>query len=93
MSLLLLRDSFLIFIVFFSFSLHAETFSSVGTYLFPTNISEEECFDRAKNDAVKKVMEMAGFSVKVIDGDINNFKITNNFDWEIFKVIEEKHNL
>ena len=62
MSLSLLRDSFLIFIVFFSFSLHAETFSSVGTYLFPTNISEEECFDRAKNDAVKKVMEMAGFS-------------------------------
>lgn len=38
------------------------------------------------------LMEMAGFSVKIIDGDINNFKITNNFDWEIFKLIDRKHN-
>ena len=33
------------------------------------------------------LMEIAGFSVKVIGGDFNNFKITNNFDWEIFKMI------
>ena len=38
------------------------------------------------------LMEMAGFSVKVIDGDINNFKITNNLDWEVFKIIEGEHN-
>lgn len=39
------------------------------------------------------LMEIAGFSVKVINGDINNFKITNNLDWEIFKIIIGKHNL
>ena len=38
------------------------------------------------------LMEAAGFSVKVIDGDINNFKITNNFDWEIFKLVDGEHN-
>ena len=39
------------------------------------------------------LMEMAGFSVKVIDGNINNFKITNKLDWKIFKIIIEKQNL
>ena len=39
------------------------------------------------------IMEMAGFSVKVIDGNINNFKITNKLDWKIFKIIIEKQNL
>ena len=62
MSLSLLRDSLLILILFPLFSLNAENFSSTGVYFFPTNISEEECFDRAKNDAIKKVMENAGFA-------------------------------
>ena len=31
----------------------AEVFSSDGTYFFPTNISEKDCYFHAKNNAIK----------------------------------------
>ena len=32
-------------------------------------------------------MEEANFKIKLIEGDHSNFKITNEFDWELAKVI------
>ena len=39
------------------------------------------------------LMEMMGFSVKVINGDVNNIKITNKIDLEIAKTIMENQNI
>ena len=38
------------------------------------------------------LMEMMGFSIKVINGDINNIKITSKMDLEIAKIIMENQN-
>tara|TARA_Y100000741_G_scaffold239607_1_gene183438 strand:+ start:395 stop:1078 length:684 start_codon:yes stop_codon:yes gene_type:complete len=38
------------------------------------------------------LMELMGFSIKVINGDMNNIKITNKVDWEIAKIIMENQN-
>ena len=32
-------------------------------------------------------MEEANFKIKLIEGDQSNFKITNEIDWELAKVI------
>ena len=39
------------------------------------------------------LMEMMGFSIKVINGDINNIKITSKMDLEIAKIIMENQNI
>ena len=31
------------------------------------------------------MMELSGFSIKIIKGDPENFKITNRLDWELAK--------
>ena len=33
------------------------------------------------------LMEEANFKIKLIEGDYSNFKITNEIDWELAKVI------
>ena len=32
------------------------------------------------------IMELSGYSIKIIDGDNENFKITNSLDWEMAKI-------
>jgi 2-C-methyl-D-erythritol 4-phosphate cytidylyltransferase len=32
------------------------------------------------------LMELSGYSIKIINGDSENFKITNKLDWEIAKI-------
>ena len=34
-------------------------------------------------------MEEANFKIKLIEGDYSNFKITNELDWELAKVVVE----
>lgn len=36
------------------------------------------------------IMELAGFSTKIIEGDSSNLKITHALDWELVKLIEGK---
>ena len=36
------------------------------------------------------LMEEANFKIKLIEGDQFNFKITNEIDWELAKVIVEE---
>ena len=45
-----------------NFNSFGETFFSEGTHFFPKNISEEQCFENAKKDAIKNIMNKAGFS-------------------------------
>ena len=33
------------------------------------------------------LMELSGYSIKIINGDAENFKITNKLDWELAKII------
>ena len=33
------------------------------------------------------LMELSGYSIKIINGDTENFKITNKLDWELAKII------
>ncbi len=39
------------------------------------------------------LMELSGFSIKIIFGDDRNFKITNKIDWELAKIITKKNKL
>ena len=39
------------------------------------------------------LMELSGFSIKIICGDDRNFKITNKIDWELAKIITKKNKL
>ena len=39
------------------------------------------------------LMELMGFSIKVISGDINNLKITGKIDLEIAKIIMDNQNI
>ena len=61
MFLSLVRSSCFFSIILISFSLNAEILKSEGSYYLSMNISLEECYERAEKDAVKKVMESAGF--------------------------------
>ena len=36
------------------------------------------------------LMELSGYSIKIINGDAENFKITNKLDWELAKIIVGK---
>ena len=45
-----------------NFNSFGETFFSEGTHFFPKNISEEQCFENAKKDAIKNIMNKAGYS-------------------------------
>ena len=39
------------------------------------------------------LMEEADFKIKLIQGDYSNFKITNEIDWKLAKVIVGENNL
>ena len=85
MFLLLLRDSFLLLIVLIAIPVEAEIFSSDGTYFFPTNISEEDCYFRAKNVAIKGAMEKAGLSYVVSSENLNCSEIKDKNTCEYFQ--------
>jgi len=36
------------------------------------------------------LMELSGYSIKIINGDAENFKITNKLDWELAKIIVDR---
>ena len=57
------KDKFIIiFLLFLNFNSFGEPFFSEGTHFFPKNISEEQCFENAKKDAIKNIMNKAGYS-------------------------------
>ena len=63
MFLLLHKDKFCIFFfLFINIEAFGDVYFSRGSYLFPTNISEEQCYENAKKDAIKNVITKAGFS-------------------------------
>ena len=63
MFLLLHKDKFcIIFFLFINIEVFGDVYFSHGSYLFPTNISEEQCYENAKKDAIKNVITKAGFS-------------------------------
>ena len=37
------------------------------------------------------LMELSGFSIKVIIGDNSNFKVTEKMDWELAKITAKEH--
>ena len=39
------------------------------------------------------LMELSGFSIKIINGDDRNFKITKKIDWGLAKIIARENNL
>ena len=39
------------------------------------------------------LMELSGFSIKIINGDDKNFKITKKIDWELAKIIASENEL
>ena len=47
-------------------------------------------FPRSNITDESMVMELAGFSTKIIEGDPSNLKITLALDWELVKLIEGK---
>ena len=59
MFLLLVRNSIL-FLIFSMNLLNAESYKSSGKYFLTPNISEDECYERAKYNAFKKIMQNAG---------------------------------
>jgi len=63
----------------------AEVFSSNGTYFFPTNISEEDCYFKAQNNAIKAVMEKAGLSYVVSSENLNCSEIKDKNTCEYFQ--------
>jgi len=55
---------------------------------------------RAYNDNINvnvtdesTLMELSGFSIKIINGDDKNFKITKKIDWELAKIIASENKL
>ena len=85
MFLLLLRDSILLLMFLIVIPVKAEIFSSNGTYFFPTNISEEDCYFKAQNNAIKAVMEKAGLSYVVSSENLNCSEIKDKNTCEYFK--------
>ena len=55
---------------------------------------------KAFNDNVKEnvtdestLMELSGFSIKIINGDDKNFKVTKKMDWDLAKIIAKENKL
>ena len=55
---------------------------------------------KAFNDNVNKnvtdestLMELSGFSIKIINGDDKNFKVTKKMDWDLAKIISKEDKL
>ncbi len=59
MFLSLVRNSFLVLIITINL-VNAEIYESSGNYFLTPNISEDECYERAKYNAFKKIMQNAG---------------------------------
>ena len=59
----------------------------------PQTIHRDKHLDAFKNNINVHVtdesvlMELSGYSIKIINGDAENFKITNKLDWELAKII------
>ena len=59
----------------------------------PQTFHRDKLLDAFKNNINVHVtdesvlMELSGYSIKVINGDAENFKITNKLDWELAKLI------
>ena len=59
----------------------------------PQTFHRDKLLDAFKNNIKVHVtdesvlMELSGYSIKIINGDAENFKITNKLDWELAKII------
>ena len=59
----------------------------------PQTFHRDKLLDAFKNNINVHVtdesvlMELSGYSIKIINGDTENFKITNKLDWELAKII------
>jgi len=59
----------------------------------PQTFHRDKLLDAFKNNIKLHVtdesvlMELSGYSIKIINGDAENFKITNKLDWELAKII------
>ena len=62
----------------------------------PQTFHRDKLLDAFKNNFNVHVtdesvlMELSGYSIKIINGDAENFKITNKLDWELAKIIVGK---
>ena len=62
----------------------------------PQTFHKDKLLDAFKNNINVHVtdesvlMELSGYSIKIINGDAENFKITNKLDWELAKIIVDK---
>ena len=59
----------------------------------PQTFHRDKLLDAFKNNINVHVtdesvlMELSGYSIKIINGDAENFKITNKLDWELAKIM------
>ena len=62
----------------------------------PQTFHKDKLLDAFKNNINVHVtdesvlMELSGYSIKIINGDAENFKITNKLDWELAKIIVDR---
>ena len=62
----------------------------------PQTFHRDKLLDAFKNNINVPVtdesvlMELSGYSIKIINGDAENFKITNKLDWELAKIIVDR---
>ena len=62
----------------------------------PQTFHKDKLLDAFKNNINVYVtdesvlMELSGYSIKIINGDAENFKITNKLDWELAKIIVDR---
>ena len=62
----------------------------------PQTFHRDKLLDAFKNNINVHVtdesvlMELSGYSIKIINGDTENFKITNKLDWELAKIIVDR---
>ena len=63
----------------------------------PQTFHRDKLLDAFKNNIKVHVtdesilMELCGYSIKIICGDSENFKITNKLDWELAKIIVDRN--
>ena len=63
----------------------------------PQTFHRDKLLDAFKNNIKVHVtdesilMELCGYSIKIIYGDSENFKITNKLDWELAKIIVDRN--
>ena len=63
----------------------------------PQTFHRDKLLDAFKNNINVHVtdesvlMELSGYSIKIINGDAENFKITNKLDWELAKIIVDRN--